>query len=124
VYLSLKSSKMVKYMKHTSRRTLIPEDFEVSQEIMEMVAARNWPDPREQLQKFKDFHLAHGTLMFDWEAAFRTWLNNAVGFGAKPMPKVQAKDLKRQRELPLTDEERAAKQKMVHEFINSIGKKI
>jgi hypothetical protein len=91
---------------------------------MELVAARNWPDPRAELHKFRDHHIAKGTLMANWEAAFRTWLNNAVGFGAKPMPKVQAKDLKRQRELPLTDEERAAKQKMVHEFINSIGKKI
>ena len=118
-------------MKHTSRRTLIPEDFEVSQEIMELVAARNWPDPREQLQKFKDHHIAHGTLMANWEAAFRTWLNNAVGFGAKPMPKVQARDLKRQRELPavnaslpLTPEEIAQNKKKLQELMSGIGKKI
>ncbi len=110
-------------MKHTSRRTLISEDFQVSQEIMELVAERNWPDPREQLQKFKDHHLAHGTLMFDWEAAFRTWLNNAVGFGAKPMPKVQAKDLMRQRELPLTPEEIAQNKKRLQELMAGIGKK-
>jgi hypothetical protein len=111
-------------MKHTTRRALIPENFSVSDEIMEMVAERNWPDPRTELQKFKDFHLAHGTLMFDWEAAFRTWLNNAVGFGAKPMPKVQAKDIKRQRELPLTPEEIAQNQKRLQELVRSIGKKI
>jgi hypothetical protein len=111
-------------MKHTSRRTLIPEDFEVSDQIMELVAARNWPDPRAELHKFRDHHIAQGTLMANWEAAFRTWLNKAVGFGAKPMPKVQAKDLKRQPELPLTPEQRAENQRKLRELMSGIGKKI
>ena len=114
----------LKAMKHTSRRTLIPEDFEVSDPIMDLVAQRGWPDPREQLHKFKDYHIAHGTLMMDWEAAFRTWLNNAVGFGAKPMPKSEAKAQKRQQELPLTPEQRAENQRKLRELMSGIGKKI
>jgi len=106
-------------MKQTTRRTLIPEDFEVSDRIMDLVAERGWPNPYAELHKFKDYHIAHGTLMADWEAAFRTWLNNATGFGAKPMPKAEAKQQRRQQELqlppkpkltatdrPMTDEER------------------
>jgi hypothetical protein len=71
-----------------------------------MVAQRGWPDPRDQLNKFKDHHIALGTLMADWEAAFRSWLNKAVGFGAKPMPKTEAKAQQRQQELPIDEEER------------------
>jgi hypothetical protein len=93
-------------MKQTSRRTLIPEDFEVSDSIMDMVAERGWPDPRTEVQKFKDYHIARGTLMADWEAAFRTWLTNSLGFGAKPMPKAQAKEQRIQKELDLSPEER------------------
>jgi hypothetical protein len=108
-------------MKHTSRRTIIPEDFEVSAPIMDLVAQRGWPDPREQLHKFKDYHIAHGTLMMDWEAAFRTWLNNAVGFGAKPMPKVEAKAQRRQQELELSPDEQ---RRRLREVTDKIGKKI
>ncbi len=111
-------------MKHTSRRTLIPEDFEADDQIMELVAQRGWPDPRLEVVKFRDYHIAHGTLMADWQAAFRTWLNNAVGFGAKPMPKSEAKAQQRQKELPLTPEQIEENKRKLRELMSGIGKKV
>jgi hypothetical protein len=53
---------------------------------MELAKQNGWPDPRRELDAFKDYHLAHGTLMADWEAAFRTWLRNALAWGkSKPI---------------------------------------
>jgi hypothetical protein len=113
---------MGEIMKQTARRTLIPEDFEVSDSIMDMVAERGWPDPRAELHKFKDHHIAQGTLMANWEAAFRTWLNKAVGFGAKPMPKAAAKAEQRQKELALpTEEERQRVLNSVRELANKFN---
>ena len=105
----------------TSRRTLIPEDFEVSDQIMDLVAERGWPDPRVELNKFKDYHIAQGTLMANWEAAFRTWLNHAVGFGAKPMPKAEAKAQKKQQELPMNEEERARVLKSINDLASKFN---
>ena len=31
-----------------------------------------------ELQRFRDYHAAKGTTMKDWQAAFRTWLSNAI----------------------------------------------
>ena len=38
-----------------------------------------------ELTKFRDYHLAKGTLMADWDAAWRTWVGNA-----RPPPKTSA----------------------------------
>jgi hypothetical protein len=34
-------------------------------------------------QRFRDHHLAKGTIFKDWDAAWRTWLGNAVRFSAR-----------------------------------------
>lgn len=36
---------------------------------------------RAEVQKFVNHHIAHGKLMADWNAAWRTWCDNAVKFG-------------------------------------------
>lgn len=78
-------------MKQISRRTRIPEDFTVSGRMVELAKENKWPDPWDELNGFKDYHMAHGTLMADWEAAFRTWLRNCLRFNKaapviKPVP--------------------------------------
>jgi hypothetical protein len=41
-----------------------------------------------EVRAFKDFHIAKGNTMADWDAAWRTWCNNAVKFGnATPLLK-------------------------------------
>jgi len=69
------------------RRSTVPENFEVTARIIELAKQNGWPNPHEQLDAFKDYHLAHGTLMADWEAAFRTWLRNSLKFGKTPIVK-------------------------------------
>ena len=68
------------------RKTKLPDDFAVSPRIMELAREHGWPDPRQQLDAFRDYHLAKGSLMADWEAAFRTWLRNAPKFSRGIMP--------------------------------------
>lgn len=36
---------------------------------------------QEQSDQFRDHHTAKGTMMKDWNAAFRTWIRNAKGWG-------------------------------------------
>jgi len=47
-------------------------------------------DASQELTAFRDHHSAKGTRFVDWNAAFRTWLRNAVKFnrggGRAPAP--------------------------------------
>jgi hypothetical protein len=70
----------------TKLRTRLPEDFRVTTEVMVQAREHGWPDPRKELEAFKDYHLAKGTLNLDWEAAFRTWLRRAVTMDRKYKP--------------------------------------
>lgn len=36
-----------------------------------------------EMEAFKNHHAAHGSLMLDWQAAWRTWCGNARKFGAR-----------------------------------------
>lgn len=72
--------------------TAFPDDFKVTPRIIELANEQGWPDPRGQVDAFKDHHLAHGTLMADWEAGFRTWLRKAVVFAkerGRPVQTIQ-----------------------------------
>lgn len=73
-------------MTRTKARTTIPKDFSVSPEIVESAKKNGWPNPHSQIEAFKDYHLAHGSLMADWEAAFRTWLRNQAKWRAESQP--------------------------------------
>ena len=59
------------------KKTHFPENFIVSDQIIKLAKENGWVDPRKEVDAFKDYHLAHGSLMANWEAAFRTWLRNA-----------------------------------------------
>lgn len=37
-----------------------------------------------EVPRFRDFHIGKGNLMADWNAAWRTWCENAVSFGKAP----------------------------------------
>lgn len=66
--------------KGNSRGTKLPDDFAP---LLTEGAQDNWNalrDPERELQQFRDHHTAKGSVMKDWQAAFRTWLSNAVKY--------------------------------------------
>ena len=65
--------------KKTTAHT-IPDDF-VPNETSKALADELGISWEAELPKFRDHHLHKGTLGKDWNAGFRTWLNNAVKFG-------------------------------------------
>ena len=68
-----------------SKKTPLPDDFKVSDRIVVLAKENGWPSPASEIEAFKDYHLAHGSTMVDWDAAFRTWLRNCVKW-AKTAP--------------------------------------
>jgi hypothetical protein len=58
------------------RRTQIPADFEPNETGRQTAVAKGVQVATE-LVKFIDFHTAKGSVMLDWQAAWRTWVGNA-----------------------------------------------
>ena len=48
-------------------------------------------DADAEIAKFRDHHAAKGSLMADWDAAWRTWVGNAVQFGRAKVQSPSAK---------------------------------
>ncbi len=65
------------------RACTLPSNFSLSDSLCSW-SLRKGPtlNIEEEVDQFKDYHLAKGSLMKDWEAAFRTWIRNAIKFGA------------------------------------------
>jgi hypothetical protein len=105
------------------KKTQIPENFEVSPRIMELAKKNGWPDPHNEVEAFKDYHLAHGKLMLDWEAAFRLWLRNAQRWNKQPArPLVQPqKQIVAQHDKEISLEERRRNLHRVNEIIKGLA---
>lgn len=58
------------------RRQQIPDDF-VPNEAGRNAATQKGISLSEELEKFRNYHLAKGSVMLDWQAAWRTWVGNA-----------------------------------------------
>lgn len=94
------------------RRERLRDDWAPS-EAGERFAQDQGLDIRSEAQKFRNHHTAKGSLMADWDAAWRTWCGNAQRFApkAKPLPGQSPLDLmiraermaKAAREEPPTD---------------------
>jgi len=77
------------------RSTSISEGTEISEKQL-AYAQEQMQDSEihEEFQRFKDYHLSKGSLFKDWNAAWRTWLNNSKRWAPKKkeepyrMPKV------------------------------------
>jgi hypothetical protein len=70
------------------RATAYPADF-YPNETGEQVATQGGVSIPSELEKFRDYHLARGSTMKDWQAAWRTWARNAAKFAqekARPPP--------------------------------------
>lgn len=71
-----------------SRATPFPEDFQPNEADLSAGAALgDKPEAvRSEVIRFRDHHVAKGTLFKDWHAAFRTWLRSPYRSRAGPLP--------------------------------------
>jgi hypothetical protein len=60
------------------RSRQLPEDWSPADGVLESFADK-YPglDFHDEVEAFRNHHLAKGSVMKDWDAAFRTWLRNA-----------------------------------------------
>lgn len=65
------------------RATALPPDFTLTPQLLEFARAKGVTDVEAELEAFKAHHQAHGKVMKDWNAAWRTWCINAKKFGAR-----------------------------------------
>ena len=86
---SLIPDSLSKADKSAKRKSTIPDDFELTDELKRR-AVDYWKsksralDPDEQFFKFKSHHQAKGTKMLSWDHAWQTWYSNSVTF-SKPV---------------------------------------
>lgn len=71
------------------KATSFPADFSPNETCLKL-ASELGVDPDEEFLKFRDHHLMKGTVGKDWQAGFRTWLNNSVKFGSPAKKKPEA----------------------------------
>jgi len=57
------------------RRKQLPDDFYPDATGLN-AAGQKGVDVSVELQKFRDYHSARGSVMLDWQAAWRTWVGN------------------------------------------------
>lgn len=68
--------------KPRKRATQLPADWAPKEDHL-AIAVEYGLNPAFELRKFRDHHEAKGSTMKSWDAAFRTWLNNAKTY-ARP----------------------------------------
>lgn len=73
--------------KKTSRKSQVPADFQPNDAGTEAAESAGL-DVKTEVRKFIDFHEGKGSVMANWQAAWRTWVGKAIEFGrgkpAKP----------------------------------------
>jgi hypothetical protein len=62
------------------RSVAMPGDWAPRSDELELARSLS-VDPSKEAAAFRDHHSAKGSRFVDWNAAFRTWLRNAVRFG-------------------------------------------
>jgi biotin operon repressor len=70
----------VKQKKEKLSLESLPDDWKKSALDYWQTKSRFDISPDDQFFKFKNYHLAKGTLMIDWKAAWRTWYANAADY--------------------------------------------
>ena len=68
--------------KGNGRAAAFPESWQV-EGWMEELCAGHRLNTHKTFAEFKNYHLAHGSVMKSWPHAFRNWVSNAVKFALK-----------------------------------------
>lgn len=71
--------------KAATRRASLPDDFAPNETGVRLANDAGLNIARE-LAGFRDHHISKGSVMADWQAAWRTWVGNAVRFGRSGKP--------------------------------------
>lgn len=72
------------------KRSQLPDDFCVTSHHEELAKKNDWPDPHNEIEAFRDYHLSRATIFADWDRAFHTWLRNAKRFKERTHGKQQS----------------------------------
>jgi hypothetical protein len=67
-----------------------PDNFCVTEKHLELAKKNDWPSPDDEIEAFRDYHIAHGNKFADWDRAFYTWMRNSrdrFPRATKPIPK-------------------------------------
>ena len=67
--------------KAPSRKTVLPPDFVLSPARTVLITRQGCRQPETAFASFVDYHVAKGSRMADWDAAWRTWSRNHRRFG-------------------------------------------
>ena len=73
-----------------SRAIPPPDDFTLTDDRKRHAGSKGLTNIIEQWDRFIDYHRAKGSTFVDWDAAWRTWVRNGVGFQAKDRGKQRA----------------------------------
>lgn len=55
-----------------------PENFQLTEELRQYALRKGITDPAGEFEHFRDHHMRSRDLFFDWEAAWRTWVQNGI----------------------------------------------
>jgi hypothetical protein len=72
-----------KLRRRADKAAPLPPDFSFTDDRRRFAEAGGVPDPGLEFAQFKDHHRAKGSLMYDWEAAWKTWCRNAVKYATQ-----------------------------------------
>lgn len=64
-------------------RTSVEKGFRIDDRVIDYARSKNFADGdpiQSMLDAFRNYHAAKGSLMADWFAAWRTWVNNEVKY--------------------------------------------
>ena len=75
--------------KAKKKRMALPDNWVTSNADEEFALEKGWAVEHilSQAYKFRDYHLAKGSIMSDWSAAWRTWVRNDFDNKKKPPAK-------------------------------------
>lgn len=63
------------------RRSQLPDDFKLNDERFSRALAAGMVSVEAEFEAFRNYHLAHGSVMANWDAAWRTWIGNSSKWG-------------------------------------------
>lgn len=78
-------NKPAKQSKRSKNKTRLTDDFQPNDTGTRYASERS-VNATTELQSFKNYHEAKGSTYLDWQAAWRTWCDNAVKFGRTRAP--------------------------------------